>query len=425
MKNKDKYIGNVLGIVAEYNPFHNGHKYQLEESKKISKADFVVAIMSGNFTQRGEPAILDKWKRSEIAIENGVDLVIELPLFYVLNGASLFARGAIRGLKNLGCISHLGFGSETEDIETLLKIVELKENESPKFKELIREKLKEGRSYKKAFEESVNTIYGEAYSKALTSNNLLAVEYIYNSIKEEANFEFVPIKRVGQSHNKAFGLKNLKDNVCINNCMLEENKNLSGQSIRKKIKKMIQSNGVEELKSSTDLGIPEITRNIIFENLEELWLDDYYRINNLVRYFALCQSREYWINRGSWEVGMESKFLKEARYKRQEDIIESLTSKRYSRSRIKKYLMQVLMDIKKDQEPSGYIRVLGFNKKGSDLLRLIRKYELNSWEIVNNVNKSSKDLSLDIKGTDFYNLIMKRDTYQNSDFVKAPYISKD
>lgn len=109
----------VLGIIAEYNPFHNGHLYHLRESIKKTHADYTICVMSGNFTQRGEPAMADKWVRSQIAVANGLDLVLELPFAFACNNAEYFAKGAIDLLNRLGCVTHLSFGSESGDLELL------------------------------------------------------------------------------------------------------------------------------------------------------------------------------------------------------------------------------------------------------------------------------------------------------------------
>ena len=115
----------VLGIIAEYNPFHNGHLYQLQECRDRAEADFVVAVMSGNFTQRGEPAIMDKWTRSRLAVQCGANLVLELPFAYAVNSAEYFAKGGVGILNGLGCVTHLGFGSEGGNINKLDTVAEL------------------------------------------------------------------------------------------------------------------------------------------------------------------------------------------------------------------------------------------------------------------------------------------------------------
>jgi len=131
----------TIGIIAEYNPFHNGHKYHLMKSKELTGADVSVAVMSGNFTQRGEPACTDKWTRAEMAVKNGVDLVFELPFVYAANSAEYFAKGAIRLLNGLGCINFLSFGSEEGSLQRLSSAAEILADENPAFKEILKEKV--------------------------------------------------------------------------------------------------------------------------------------------------------------------------------------------------------------------------------------------------------------------------------------------
>ena len=118
-------MSKVLGIIAEYNPFHNGHLYHLETSKKLTDADYTVAIISGNFTQRGSTSIVDKWSKTKMALENGIDLVIELPVLYSISSAENFADGAIKILNSLGIVDYLSFGAETSDISILNNIANI------------------------------------------------------------------------------------------------------------------------------------------------------------------------------------------------------------------------------------------------------------------------------------------------------------
>ena len=138
---------NITGIITEYNPFHNGHLYHLNTAKNSTKCDGIVCIMSGNFVQRGEPALIDKWKRAEMALLNGVDLVIELPTFYSLSSAEFFASGAIKILNNIGVVKNIFFGSESGNIELLYKIAKLLTLESDILQYNIKENLKTGVTY--------------------------------------------------------------------------------------------------------------------------------------------------------------------------------------------------------------------------------------------------------------------------------------
>ena len=131
----------VLGIIAEYNPFHNGHKYHLQASKELTGADLTVVVMSGNFTQRGEPALIDKWSRAEIALHCGADLVIELPAAYAMSSAEYFAFGAVRLLDSLGTVDLLSFGSESGDLDRLTEIASILMSEPDEYKSLLKENL--------------------------------------------------------------------------------------------------------------------------------------------------------------------------------------------------------------------------------------------------------------------------------------------
>ena len=137
----------ICGIVAEYNPFHNGHKYQINKVKEEFGADGIVAVMSGNFIQRGLPALFDKWTRAKMALQNGVDLVIELPTYYAVSSAEYFATGAVSILNSLGVINDMCFGASTTDIDTLKRIANVLFLEPEGFKKLLRSDLKRGASF--------------------------------------------------------------------------------------------------------------------------------------------------------------------------------------------------------------------------------------------------------------------------------------
>ena len=140
-------MSKVLGIVGEYNPFHNGHLYHLEESKRITGSTYTVAIMGGNFTQRGSASLIDKWSKTEAAIQNGVDLVIELPVLYSISSAENFADGSIKILNSLKVVDYISFGAETCDIEVLDKFADILYREPREYKTLLSHELGKGLSY--------------------------------------------------------------------------------------------------------------------------------------------------------------------------------------------------------------------------------------------------------------------------------------
>ena len=171
----------VLGIVGEYNPFHNGHLLHLVKSKEIVHPDFVIAVMSGNFMQRGTPAIIDKWQRAELAVSQGIDMVVELPTVYAISSAEDFADGSIKVLKEMNIINFLSFGSECGDINKLETLADLLLNEPYDFKQLFTTELSTGISYPKALYNTTKKYFpnGEEFASILESpNNTLGIEYI-------------------------------------------------------------------------------------------------------------------------------------------------------------------------------------------------------------------------------------------------------
>lgn len=194
---------NITGIITEYNPFHSGHLYHLNSAKEITNCDGVICIMSGNFIQRGAPAIIDKWARAEMAIENGVDLVIELPSFYALSSAEIFAKGSVTILDSLGVVNSIFFGSESGNIEELINISKILAYEPLEFKNLLKSNLKKGITYAKARENSLKEFTNNIdISKILNnSNNILGIEYIKTLIRLNSNINPLTLTRVGGTYN--------------------------------------------------------------------------------------------------------------------------------------------------------------------------------------------------------------------------------
>ena len=194
LKNYNKGVINlnVLGIIAEYNPFHNGHRYHIEQAKKLSNADYVIVVMSGNFTQTGNVSIYDKFTRAKLATEYGVDLVIELPTIYANSSAEGFAFGAVTLLNNLNIVNYICFGAETDNIDTLQNISKTINNKDKEINLKIKEFLKTGVSYPVARENALNSYLNENETQILDkSNNILAIEYL--KVLDKLNSQIIPI----------------------------------------------------------------------------------------------------------------------------------------------------------------------------------------------------------------------------------------
>ena len=188
----------ILGIVSEYNPFHNGHVHHLQISKQLTNTDFTVAVMSGNFVQRGDTAIVDKWTRAEMALKSGIDLVIELPTVYALSSAENFADGAVKILNSLGVVDFISFGSEIGEITPLLEVANVLYKEPKEFSSLITNQLRSGLSYPKAREIALSQFFGSSqkYSSIVSNpNNILGVEYLKSLKRHKSHIRPLTIKR--------------------------------------------------------------------------------------------------------------------------------------------------------------------------------------------------------------------------------------
>ena len=197
-------MNGVLGIIAEYNPFHNGHLYHLIQSKKLSGSDYTIAIMGGNFTQRGDVSLVDKWSKAEMALLGGIDLVIELPTLYAVSSAENFADGAIKILDSLKIVDTVSFGSETKDINTLDRIADVLYNEPREYKTLLSHELSKGLSFPKARENALLMYLNDVrrFANILSSpNNILGIEYLKALRKYKSHIRPICIPRVGAGHN--------------------------------------------------------------------------------------------------------------------------------------------------------------------------------------------------------------------------------
>lgn len=195
----------VNGIIAEYNPFHNGHRYQLEESRRFTGADYTIIIMSGDFVQRGAPALLDKRTRTEMALRCGADLVLELPVLYATASAEYFATGATALLDRLGVVTHLCFGSECGDVERLRKIAAFLLEEPTDYQKSLKHFLKEGFSYPQARAKGLASAAGlpDGWGEILSSpNNILGIDYIKALLRRESSIAPVTVKRLGAGYHE-------------------------------------------------------------------------------------------------------------------------------------------------------------------------------------------------------------------------------
>ena len=406
-------MSNVLGIVAEYNPFHNGHLHHLTESQKLVEADYTIAVMSGNFTQRGDASIIDKWSRTQMAIENGVDLVIELPTIYAISSAENFASGAIKILDSLGIVDYLSFGSECNDISILSDVTDVLTNEPSEYKSLLAHELSRGVSFPKARERALMMYLNDIrrFNNVLSSpNNILGIEYLKALDRQKSNIHPITIKREGSAYND--------DSIPLD----------SGFASATSIRNLCQSHDISILQNF----MPETSFNILQDCLENGHIvRNISELDKSIIYTLRKMSIDEIANLPDVSEGLE--FAIKSAVNQCNTITELLSiinTKRYTQTRLKRIFLYALLGItKKDMQISKttkpYIRILGFNSKGRKLISEISKHN-RKLTIISSVKKfmdsnSNKNLKLmlekDIWATNVYTLGYEYDSIGNLDYT--------
>lgn len=335
---------NIIGVIVEYNPFHNGHKYHLERERK--DGDIVVAVMSGDFVQRGEPAIIDKRKRTMIALENGIDMVVELPIFYSTQSAELFALGAIRILDYLE-VDMLVFGSERFNEKELLNRFRIECDYN--FEEIIKRYIEEGNSYPTSYSKALEEI---GIKDKLMSNEILGLEYL--KALKKINSKIIPksIKRKSVGFYSNDIVKNIS----------------SASGIRKRIE---NGERIDEL-------IAEKGKDILLEAITNKRLGYLRNFYPYIRY-KIISDREKLEDIQDMEEGYWKKLYDEAvQCEDFEMFFKKIQSKRYTQSRVQRILIHILLGITKDitiktKKELPYVKILGFSEKGRELLKSLRK----------------------------------------------------
>lgn len=346
----------AIGIVAEYNPLHNGHLYHIQQSRELSGYHDIVIVLSSHFVQRGEPAFLDKWTRSEMALLAGADLVIELPTVYSCHNAGVFANAAIDLLKSTGIVEYVSFGMETPTI-LLNTISDILIQEPEPFKFLLRSFLNMGFSFVEARAKSLEELVPGAADFLKKPNNSLALSYVKRIRESSYSLKVIPVKRISSCYHE----ENLQGPIS------------SATSIRTATRK-----GQIQLASES---IPGQTKDLFTQNIESgralLSLDIFWRIlkTTILRSESGCLG-------GYAEIseGIENLFKKMAPNSNSwEELVNSCISRRYPRGRVQRNLIHILLGIDHGDNRCfqklgpAYIRILGANKRGKAMIRKMRE----------------------------------------------------
>ena len=396
-------MGKRIGIIAEYNPFHNGHLYQIQKAKELTGADTVIAVMSGNFTQRGDTSLVNKFEKTKIALQNEVDMVIELPTIYSISSAENFALGGIKILNEIGNIDYLVFGIEEDNLKELQAIADVLVNENDEFKRTIKEELDKGNSYPKAREIALKKVLSSENVKNIMQkpNNILAIEYLKALKITNSRIKPFAIKRKNSMHHD----KNINENYA------------SGTYIRK----LFIENNFDEISKV----VPKYT----YEKLLELkshgtYVTSINDFSDIVIYKIRMMTKEEISKIADVNEGLENSIkLASTTCKTIDEIIDKVSTKRYTKTRISRILTYILLDItKSDIEQSKnndpYIRVLGINKKCEEILSTIKHNKLIiSLKKFEENNGENELLNIDKKATEIYTIKYPKSVDANLDYT--------
>ena len=327
-----------VGIIAEYNPFHNGHLYHLKEIKKMFPDYTIILVMSGNFMQRGETSVINKYTKTKIALDNNIDLVIELPFNFATQSADIFAKGSLQILNKLK-VDYLIFGSETNDIQKLKSFAHIQLNNT-QYDDQVKKYLNEGVNYPTALSKTLKEMTGKEID---TPNDILGLSYVREIIQNNYNIKPICIKRTSDYHDI-----NANDSI------------ISASNIRNKLKK----------KLSVKNYVPKSAYKYLNNDLS--FIDNYYdylkysiieNIDNLNLFLTV-------------DEGINNR-IKKYIYtsKNYDELIKNIKTKRYTYNKISRMLCHILTGYKKSdkKEDVEYIRILGMNKKGQNYVNKIKK----------------------------------------------------
>ena len=374
----------VTGIIAEYNPFHNGHAYQLEFAKSFS--DAVIVVMSGSFVQRGDVAIFDKYSRTEVALKNGADIVFELPVVFSMSVAERFAFGGVSILDSLNAVDFLLFGSECGDIEDLKSAAKLLENEPPEISEKIKKHMDEGFSFPKARELAFSGLI--PFPLLSSPNNILGIEYIKKLYS--LNSDIIPVtqKRMGEGYHS---------------------KNLNS-----------------EFMSSTAIRNAIINENFCYEPFSSSPVHRLEKLSSAVLYSIRKNKEAAFLNIFDVTEGLENRILKAAdKATSIDELISLVSTKRYTDTKIRRILLSSLLGIEKDilHQAPRYARLLGATKKGFEVLKKIK--EKSNLKIITKTadfKEKNESFEKDILATDIYDLTSDNPKGAGQDFKHSPVI---
>ncbi|MFD2443407.1 nucleotidyltransferase [Bacillus sp. CGMCC 1.16607] len=402
----------ALGVVVEYNPFHNGHLFHIETAKQKADPDVVIAVMSGNFLQRGEPALVNKWFRTEMALLGGVDIVIELPYRFATQKAETFAFGSVSILDSLRCET-LCFGSEHGNIRSFHETRALIEHNNEKFQKSIKEHMKSGISYPKALEFAFFDLAPTTQMVDLSKpNNILGYHYVEAIDKLKSDMKPITIKRKNaEYHDEHFSSETIA----------------SATSIRKALFSNFSQDEIERF-------VPKSTKNLLLKYIQTYGtLHQWENYWPFLKYKIMNSSATDLTAIYEIEEGLENRFKTAAFHSRTfHEFMQTVKTKRYTWTRLQRACLHIFTNTKKtdmikENEAPSYLRLLGMTEKGQKYLNM-KKKEI-SLPLVTKVSsfQNNLDLTLDLKVSHLYSLGLsepQQSMLLQSEYKQPPVIIK-
>ena len=378
----------ICGVIAEFNPFHNGHNH-LINSIKTETDTIAVAVMSGNFVQRGEPAIISKFARAKAAVLSGVDLVLELPLPYSISTAMYFANGGVDVLNSLGIIDTLAFGSESGNLSPLLAVASKLNH--PEFKNILKQELSSGVTFAAARQRAFEKFSPNIDSTALNNpNDTLAVEYILAAERLGMKAELKPIKRVGAEHDSYIK----SDTFC------------SASELRK----------TPSLLDLKEPYMPKPAFEVFSEEVSAKHYSSMYLLDRaMVAHLRTITPKKLSLAPDISE-GLENRIVTAANnFSSMDEILTAVKSKRYTHARLRRIILASYLGVTAElqKQPVPYIRVLGMNENGAKALSLASKHAkiplISSLKEAEKISpKAAEFARLEVKAGDIYSLSLQR-----------------
>lgn len=374
-------MASITGIIAEYNPFHNGHAYQIQKARELTGCDFVVVVMSGDFVQRGAPALFDKYTRTKMALLGGADLVLELPVWASCASAEFFSAGAVSILEGIGCTDFLCFGAEDENLVQMEKAVNLLTNENTSFQKQLREALKTGLSFPAARKKALSSFLTEEESRILDKpNNILGIEYLKALKERKSQIQPVIVKREGQGYHGQELFKGFA----------------SASGIRSALKEVEKQEEYEKISQLLKV-VPKETAELFLEAGKQnqmVWEDDF---SLLLQYCLLRQNDAFQLTAYSdVSKDLAMRIYKNLnQFRTYSGFIEKLKTKEITYTRISRALLHILLEIRQEETrnflDNPYTRILGFRQDSREVLGKMKKVK--EIPVLTKISNYQKELS--------------------------------